>query len=297
MARATWDTGWFQAEVVRELLIELGYEVSTISTMENQEFYTAVASSEVDLWANGWFPLHQKYLDNLDQPEYAAPIGYQVRQGALEGYLVDTTTAERLGIGITSRREELLDFSHAYFKSGLQILVRAPDSTLLGTWAARVKSVIFTRQLLYVTGLFLFMLLVSAHAIWLFERRHNPDFPRTYVRGIGEAFWWAAVTVTTVGYGDTTPKRTWGKAFALFWMFAGYFVFAYFTASVASSFTVRELQGTSVPASSAVHLPSHLLEHSRKRRKNGTASALDGTLPGGGTGRSVAATRAFGPQR
>ena len=62
--------------------------------------------------------------------------------------------------------------------------------------------------------------------------------------GLVEAFWWAGVTVTTVGYGDTTPRRTRGKVFSLLWVFAGYFVFAYFKASVSSSFTVRELQGS-----------------------------------------------------
>jgi ABC-type amino acid transport substrate-binding protein len=159
----------------------------------------------------------------------------------VERGVADLATA---GIGITSERETDLDFSHAFFKSGLQIMVRDPNPSLMASLFARIRSIVFSRQLLYVTGLFLLMLLVSAHAVWLFERAHNPQFPRGYLRGVGEAFWWAAVTVTTVGYGDKTPKRSLGKAFALVWMFAGYFVFAYFTASVASSFTVQELQGT-----------------------------------------------------
>jgi ABC-type proline/glycine betaine transport system substrate-binding protein len=538
LARATWDTGWFQAEVIRELLERLGYRVDGPTTLENAAFYAAVAAGEVDLWANGWFPLHEQYLADLPDPGAAVPVGTAVRGGALEGYLIDRATAEahgidslddlrdprlarlfdrdgdgradligcnpdwacaasidahldaldlratveqvqgdysplmaeavdrfgsgepllfytwtpnwtvgelvpgrhvvwlevppvaaghgepapriadvpgsdrplRLGwppndirivanrsflagnpaiaallervripiadihrqngrmirgeddpadfrqhardwidrhrdqvdrwlqaarahqdaapaataatvphtrpeerlredvlrvatqrvepfvtyhdrrysgfsielwqqiaaelgldyelygvnslakllddvergaadaatagIGITSEREVALDFSHAYFESGLQILVRDPDPSLLHSLLARVRSIVVSRQLLYVTGLFLLMLLVSAHAVWLFERAHNPQFPSGYLRGVGEAFWWAAVTVTTVGYGDKTPRRSLGKAFALLWMFAGYFVFAYFTASVASSFTVSELQGT-----------------------------------------------------
>ena len=51
------------------------------------------------------------------------------------------------------------------------------------------------------------------------------------------------MTVTTVGYGDKVPKRVLGRFFGLLWMFSGYFVFAYFTASIASTFTVQELQG------------------------------------------------------
>ncbi len=59
-----------------------------------------------------------------------------------------------------------------------------------------------------------------------------------------EAFWWAAVTATTVGYGDKTPKEILGRIFGLFWMFAGLFIPAYFTAGVTSTVTLQELQGT-----------------------------------------------------
>lgn len=94
MARATWDTGWFQAEVYRQLLNRLGYQVEGPVTMENQEFYDAVASGEVDLWVNGWFPLHESLVAD-DSVEL---VGTQVDSGALQGYFVDIATAERLGV-------------------------------------------------------------------------------------------------------------------------------------------------------------------------------------------------------
>ncbi|MEZ4612210.1 MAG: transporter substrate-binding domain-containing protein [Caldilineaceae bacterium] len=53
----------------------------------------------------------------------------------------------------------------------------------------------------------------------------------------------AAVTVTTVGYGDKTPRGRLGRAFALFWMFAGLFIIANFTASVTTRLTVQQIQG------------------------------------------------------
>ena len=48
MARATWDTGWFQAEVYRLLLARLGYAVEGPTTMSNPEFYEAVTAGEVE---------------------------------------------------------------------------------------------------------------------------------------------------------------------------------------------------------------------------------------------------------
>ena len=38
------------------------------------------------------------------------------------------------------------------------------------------------------------------------------------------AFWWAAVTMTTVGYGDKTPVTTGGRIVGLVWMFTSVIV-------------------------------------------------------------------------
>lgn len=43
----------------------------------------------------------------------------------------------------------------------------------------------------------------------------------TTVRSIGDAAWWSAVTVTTVGYGDLTPETTAGRAVASLLMITG----------------------------------------------------------------------------
>ena len=91
MARATWDTGWFQAEVYRLLLERLGYQVDGPTTMDNADFYAAVAEGEVDLWANGWFPSHDVFIPD------GAPVsvvGTAVDDGASQGYFVDVASAD-----------------------------------------------------------------------------------------------------------------------------------------------------------------------------------------------------------
>ncbi|CAN5905047.1 hypothetical protein BH23ACT10_BH23ACT10_21830 [soil metagenome] len=98
MARPTWDTGWFQAEIYKQLLTNLGYEVSGPETMENEQFYQAAAAGEVDLWASGWFPLHQQYLDDDAIGEQLETVGTEVEAGALQGYFMDSATAGERGI-------------------------------------------------------------------------------------------------------------------------------------------------------------------------------------------------------
>ena len=105
MARATWESGHMQAAIYAQLLGELGYTVSdpAASTLDPNGFYPALASGQYDLWANGWFPIHDIYLEgelvtgqSVDLP--IEPVGYQVRSGALQGYLIDKATADAMGI-------------------------------------------------------------------------------------------------------------------------------------------------------------------------------------------------------
>ena len=54
--------------------------------------------------------------------------------------------------------------------------------------------------------------------------------------------WWAAVTMTTTGYGDKVPLSWRGRAFGLLWMFSSIFLIALFSATLASYFVVDRLK-------------------------------------------------------
>ena len=105
MARATWDSGYMQAAINAQLIGELGYTVSNPadSTLDPNGFYPALDSGQYDLWVNGWFPLHGFYLEDervsgLSVDRDIEPVGYQVRSGALQGYMIDKATADAEGI-------------------------------------------------------------------------------------------------------------------------------------------------------------------------------------------------------
>ncbi len=146
--------------------------------------------------------------------------------------------------GITVDREERVNFSHPFIESGLQIMVADADDGILGGTFGAILRRIFSRDFLAIV-LFLFgAIAVAAHIVWFTERGKNSDFPREYRAGIWEAFWWAAVTATTVGYGDRTPKGRTGRVVGLIWMFSGLFLIAYVTAGIASALTLEEIENS-----------------------------------------------------
>jgi len=139
---------------------------------------------------------------------------------------------------ITSVREKLFDFTHAYFTTGLSIAFSNTESgNILGVFRN-----IFSKQFMSVILLIFFVLFVVGFLVWLFERNKNKEqFGGGVSKGLGSSFWWAAVTMTTVGYGDKAPKTTGGRIIALIWMFAGLIMISGFTAAVASALTVDQL--------------------------------------------------------
>ena len=95
-ARAEWDTSWFEAEIFSQLLQKLGYEVAEAKTMNDREFFDAVSRNEVDFWPSGWFPNSDQLLAKVK--DKVQTVGYVVKAGALQGYLIDRKTSERYGV-------------------------------------------------------------------------------------------------------------------------------------------------------------------------------------------------------
>ena len=62
------------------------------------------------------------------------------------------------------------------------------------------------------------------------------DAPNANITTIGDALWWAATTVTTVGYGDRYPVTTAGRFIAVTLMVVGIALVGAITASIAAWF-------------------------------------------------------------
>ena len=96
MARANWDTGYFQAEIYKQALEKMGHTVTDPKTMKPSVFYLAAAAGDLDLWVNGWFSTHDTYIKEAKGKVKA--VGNVMAKGGLQGYLVDKKTADKFGI-------------------------------------------------------------------------------------------------------------------------------------------------------------------------------------------------------
>lgn len=95
----------------------------------------------------------------------------------------------------------------------------------------------------FISGIFGLgvIILVFGLVVWIIERRKNHEF-RKGLKGIGDGFWWSAVTMTTVGYGDKAPKTGIGRAIAFIWMITAVVGISGLTAGIASSLTAQQFE-------------------------------------------------------
>lgn len=167
---------------------------------------------------------------------------YQYRKYNLDG-LLNAVSSHQVDVGLgaitaTAQREQRMDFSHLLTSSGLGIAVRASQRS---GWLA-VASALLSTAFLKVIGTLALLLLIVGFLMWLFERRHNEDqFGGTRSQGIFSGFWWAMVTMTTVGYGDTAPRPVPGRLIGMIWMLTALIIVSFFTASITSALTVGQL--------------------------------------------------------
>ena len=174
----------------------------------------------------------------------AADLGldYRLEEATLaemiDGVAEGRFDASIAAMTITPARERRVDFSHPFHTTGFGIAVPRAESD----WWQMTKSLL-SLDFLKAIGLLSLLLGAVGLCFWLVEHRRNPEeFDPRFVRGLGDGFWFSAVTMTTVGYGDMAPRTAGGRIVALIWMFTAILIISTFTGMIASSLTADRLR-------------------------------------------------------
>lgn len=152
----------------------------------------------------------------------------------------------------TSEREAAFDFSTPIVASGPAFGVHERTEN-----PVTLASALFSRDTLFLLLWSGIALLVLGHLMWFVDRRSpDSDLADTYVRGVWDGVWWATVTVTTVGYGDTSPKTTASRLVAMLAMLGSLLLVGAFVSEVTTALQagraatvvadVRDLEGRPV---------------------------------------------------
>ena len=239
----------------------------------------SLSGISVDLW--------RRVAERLERQFKLIPVSEMetILSGLEQGHFDAAIGA----ITITTEREKRVDFSYPAHRSGVAVALRRETGPL-----SALKS--YASALTELSPLILSslaMLVLIGIVMWLIERSHPSALgSESSVVTLRDGLYWAIVTMTTVGYGDKTPKSTVGRVIAVSWMFASLVWVSLLSTSLVSRLTVERAESRDLAttvdltrkklaavaqSSGAEYLDQHRLQY---MKFNNLPDALD-SLAGG----------------
>jgi len=198
------------------------------NVMESPDNSEELIGFDIDLWRE------IARIASIDYTLRRVPFDELMRD--MEAAEPDARVAGLAGITVNEEREERMDFSHPYMRSGLRILAHS-DATPQLIRLGRV----FLDSGASVWMMYLVAFLVLCSHLLYFAERNTKSLSPTYFPGIFEAAWCVLATMTTVGYGDVTPHSWRGRFAAFLVMVTGIGLFGIVVAEMSAGLTLQQL--------------------------------------------------------
>jgi ABC-type amino acid transport substrate-binding protein len=203
------------------------YDLAPYGSVDAEGLFSGVS---VDLWRRVAEDLRLSYrltavsqmddvLTGLENGQFDAAIG---------------------AITITPERLARVDFSYPAHRSGVAVAFQ----NRTGPVAAVTTYSDAVRQHVSLIAVTLVLLLLTGTLMWRFERQRHAaaQAADTSVTSLFDGVYWAVVTMTTVGYGDKTPKTGVGRFIAVLWMLASLALISLVSTTLVSSMTAARLE-------------------------------------------------------
>jgi len=187
--------------------------------------------ASVDLWRRAAEAMNIHYeltlvgqmdaaLSGLEQGRYDAAVG---------------------AITITPERAARVEFSYPAHRSGVAVAIRK-ETGPMAALAAYARAAAELGALIVATAA---LLLLIGVAMWLIEKpnRAAAQTAESSVVTLRDGVYWAVVTMTTVGYGDKTPKTPVGRFVAILWMLGSVALVSLLSANLVSRLTAEQVEG------------------------------------------------------
>ena len=200
----------------------------------------SMSGVSVDLW--------RRVAEQMEWPFRLIPVSDM--ESILTGLEQGRFDAAIGAITITPERAARVDFSYPAHRSGVAIALPKETGPLFalmsyGTAVSELSSLILV---------ILAMLIVIGIAMWIVERRvrsatQGVEGSESAVVSLRDGLYWAVVTMTTVGYGDKTPKTTPGRIVAIVWMLSSLVLVSLLSTSLVSRLTAERVESRDLAVS------------------------------------------------
>ncbi|GAB4334116.1 MAG: hypothetical protein OHK0038_10820 [Flammeovirgaceae bacterium] len=139
---------------------------------------------------------------------------------------------------VSSVRLKQFEVTQPYFMSSIGVAALKGSDDQVPIFINNLLSWGFFKLFLTLLSIIVFFGIV----MWLIERKYNRAEFRDGIHGIFDGIWWSIVTISTVGYGDKTPKTVLGKTISMVWILSAISLISSFTATITSQLTVNRLE-------------------------------------------------------